>query len=285
MDRFVRRGAPPQESVDLTADDEPGPSTVDITGPERAGPSAVDITGPAPSQTAGRYRKLFLPGGLLDPQILGSVDYIAQQSNCIGCDGRGLAEGIAQTLPYGCTYKERRRQPPANKFAVPSDRATPGTIAVRRPPASLEKMPAVISMNAQWEMGAAGKYNRVKPPEGVPPDSASNREMWFQSCLDAISRLEPRIRSIAFPYEIGCSLAGGDWARYEAMISEFARQNPGIEVTVVKWTGGHARGRGGGGGSRDTCFKCGKAGHWASQCPSALPGGARPASAGRGRLK
>jgi hypothetical protein len=54
-----------------------------------------------------------------------------QQENCVGCDGKGLAEAIAKTLPYGTSYKDRRRMPPQNKFAVPEDRPAPGTKALR----------------------------------------------------------------------------------------------------------------------------------------------------------
>lgn len=54
---------------------------------------------------------LELPGGLLDPLILSKVDAIAQQSNCVGCDGRGLSAAIAAKLPYGCSYKARVRVP------------------------------------------------------------------------------------------------------------------------------------------------------------------------------
>ena len=45
----------------------------------------------------------------------------------VGCDGRGLADGVAKKLPYGCSYAARRRMPPQNKFAVPEDRAVLGT--------------------------------------------------------------------------------------------------------------------------------------------------------------
>eukprot|EP00966_Prymnesium_polylepis_P014860 343461-Prymnesium_polylepis.1 len=103
---------------------------------------------------------------------------VTLQCNCVGCDGRGLADAVAKTLPFGCSYKERRRMPPSNKFAVPEDRATPGTIDVRRPPATVfgaPKQPKVINVFAQWEMGAAGKYNRVHP--APPSDSAKQREV------------------------------------------------------------------------------------------------------------
>lgn len=257
MERFLVRSQPP--IVDLTAELEPA------AAPRASEPciaAAVDVT-PV-------VRKRFLPGGILEPSLLEQVEAIAQQANCVGCDGRGLAEAIARALPYGCTYRERRRQPPSNKFALPQDRATPGTIAVRRPPNTRPGKPAVISMFAQWEMGAAGKYYRVKPPEGTPPDSALNRERWFEECLERIGKLDPPFRSIAFPSEIGCGLAGGSWPKYEAMIAQFALRHPHIEVNVVKWTGGGHRGRDAQqrGAPSGACFKCGAAGHWAARCPT-----------------
>jgi len=95
-----------------------------------------------------------LPDGILDAKLLERVGAIVQQENCIGCDGRGLADAIAKKLPYGCSYKDRRRMPPANKFAVPDDRSTPGTIDVRMPPTALfgtnAGCPIVINLFAQW---------------------------------------------------------------------------------------------------------------------------------------
>jgi hypothetical protein len=90
-----------------------------------------------------------------------------------------------------------------------------------------------------------GKYNRVQP--APRSDSASAREGWFRRCLELIGELPPpqRPTSLAFPYEIGCGLAGGEWARFDAMISAFAASNPDIRVIIARWTGG---GAGGGGG-------------------------------------
>ena len=42
--------------------------------------------------------RLTLPQGILDESILKRVDAIAQQENCVGCDGRGLAEALAKKL-------------------------------------------------------------------------------------------------------------------------------------------------------------------------------------------
>ena len=179
--------------------------------------------------------RLSLAQGLLDDGILQRVAAIAQQSNCIGCDGRGLAQAVASKLPYGCSYADRRCMPPTKKFAVPEDRAVPGTIDVRRPPAAVlsggNRRPIVINMFAQWEMGPPGKYNRVQP---APQDSAAARQGWFASCLEAIGLLNPPVESIAFPEQIGCGLAGGDWRMYEKMITDFAARHPQTRVIIVR---------------------------------------------------
>ena len=78
------------------------------------------------SGSAQPVEYLSLPGGVLDDKVLQKVDAIVQQLNCVGCDGRGLAEGVKRKLPYGCSYASRRRMPPQNKFAVEVDRATLG---------------------------------------------------------------------------------------------------------------------------------------------------------------
>jgi hypothetical protein len=184
--------------------------------------------------------RLTLPQGILDESLLKKVDAIAQQENCVGCDGRGLAEALARKLPYGCSYADRRRMPPANKFAIPEDRAKPGTIDARKPPASVfgagGGRPIVINMFAQWEMGAPGKYNRVHP--APPSDHAPARQGWFSSCLDAIGQLDPPLRSLAFPDQIGCGLAGGDWRVYEAKILDFAERHRHIKVFIVRLASG-----------------------------------------------
>ena len=222
----------------------------------------------APQPITGRpIQFLSLPGGVLDDAVLNRADAIAQQLNCVGCDGRGLAEGVAKKLPYGCSYAERRRMPPQNKFAVPGDRAEMGEIDVRRPPPG-QQGPTVINLFAQWEMGAPGKYNRVQP--APPSDSAAARERAFKECLGKIGALTGtgRPSCIAFPYEIGCGLAGGTWRNYERMLNDFAAANPDMEVLLCRWTGnGGSRVKPAQGRKADQCFKCKQIGHWASQCP------------------
>tara|TARA_B110001452_G_scaffold85393_1_gene69781 strand:- start:161 stop:820 length:660 start_codon:yes stop_codon:yes gene_type:complete len=208
------------------------------------------------------------PNGILDDSLLREVDAIVQQCNCIGCEGKGLALGIANKWAWGSSYSGRRRMPPANRFAVPEDRAIPGTIDVRRgPPGS--GTPLVINLFAQYEMGKPGVYKRVPFPPGVN-DLAPQRERWFAECLEAISRLPSKPRSVAFPFWIGCGLAGGNWGKYRRMIDDFSRANPDVSVVIATMADG-GRGKGGGrgasGGGRGACFKCGDPGHWANACP------------------
>ena len=191
-----------------------------------------------PPRHSGKIERVHAAAGVLDPSILARVDAIVQQSNCVGCDGRGLAAAIAERLPYGDTYKDRRPMPPARKFAVPEDRATPGSIAVRRGTG-----PAVVSLFAQFEMGPAMKYRRVRP-EPAGGDTRANRLRWFKEGLAKLGG--EGFRRVAFPHEIGCALAGGSWSEYEAAIADYGAANPEVEILIVTW--------GGGGGGRGRSF-------------------------------
>ena len=203
---------------------------------------------PAKRARTPQIERVHAAGGVLDPSILARVDAIVQQSNCVGCDGRGLAAAIAEKLPYGDTYKDRRPMPPARKFAIPEDRAVPGSITVRRGDG-----PAVVSLFAQFEMGPAMKYRRVRP-EPAGGDTKVNRLRWFKEGLAKLGG--EGFRRVAFPHEIGCALAGGTWSEYEAAIADYGAANPEVEILIVTWGGGgggrgrsfFGRGRGGRGG-------------------------------------
>ena len=170
--------------------------------------------------------------GILDVNL--AVSHVVQQFNCLGYKGAGLAAAVAFTLPYGCSYKERRRDQFQPSIARPKDRATPGTIDVRTPPEGDER-PTVINCFSQWEPGKPEAYNRAKEPSGKK-DSKEQREECFAACLKEIGKIQPLPESIAFPKDIGCAIAGGRWEKYESMIYEFARSNPACKVVIIDWT-------------------------------------------------
>ena len=89
--------------------------------------------------------------------------------------------------------------------------------------------------------GGDGKpaISLVDPANGRPDDSKEAREEYFQQSLCAFEQLvgTPFTGSIAFPFGIGCNLAGGDWPKYRSMIMDFARRHPGASVMIYKLPG------------------------------------------------
>ena len=55
------------------------------------------------------------------------------------------------------------------------------------------------------------------PPQRHPQE----RERWFSQCLDELGQCD-HYQNLAFPYKIGCGLAGGNWDHYLTMIRDFA---------------------------------------------------------------
>jgi hypothetical protein len=145
-------------------------------------------------------------------------EYICQQTNCISVYAHGLAETIRIKLgidPYS------HRKPLFNRnHAVPEDCDIPGTIKIFS-----NGGVKVICMFAQYGMGKPYKYgNRVE-------DSFEKRLLWFKTCLFEISKLKPK--SLAFPYNIGCGLAGGNWEDYLATLRYFSEYFQ-IPLTLYK---------------------------------------------------
>lgn len=70
-------------------------------------------------------------------------------------------------------------------------------------------------------------------PNGTD-DTYEMRKKWFQECLGRISLKFKNLKSIAFPYGIGCGLAQGIWREYEAMIVDFAKHlGEDVDVQLI----------------------------------------------------
>jgi hypothetical protein len=65
-------------------------------------------------------------------------------------------------------------------------------------------------------------------------DDARQRQQWFWQCLGRIESRKPRIKQLAFPENIGCGLAGGDWSTYKETIRTFSRRNRDIQVDIIQ---------------------------------------------------
>ena len=65
------------------------------------------------------------------------------------------------------------------------------------------------------------------------PATKSLRLKWFDSAVKEIAKIKD-LDSVAFPYEIGCGLAGGDWSEYRKRILNLARSRPDVRVVIVR---------------------------------------------------
>ena len=134
------------------------------------------------------------------------VDYIAHQCNATNNRSFGLSSAIFKKFPKANIYSGKHKE----------ENRELGTIIARD---------NIINMIAQTNPGK---------PKGE--DSKVARLKAFEKCLTQIAELKQSEESfsVAFPYGIGCGLAGGDWKEYEKMLRDFANLFPRIEVIVCK---------------------------------------------------
>jgi len=133
--------------------------------------------------------------------------YIAHQVNCKSTGSKGLSQAMFKKYPYSNVYTDGTVR-------------IPGHIIVR---GDGEDTRYVINMVAQFYPGK---------PTLSPFDSPETRLKWFKTCLDEILEIKD-LESIAFPYKIGCGLAGGDWSEYLKLIEDFAQKTE-AEVYICK---------------------------------------------------
>lgn len=152
-------------------------------------------------------------GNLLDA----TEQYIVHQCNSLTVQSAGIARRIFDRFPYADIYRERTGEGPKSD-------ELPGNIVVR---GNGQDLRFVINLMGQYY-----------PGHSVYPDSdrdgIQTREKAFEECLKKIAKI-PNITSIAFPWKIGCNLAGGDWISYRKMIKNFALDNPNIYVKIYQY--------------------------------------------------
>ncbi|HMP29454.1 MAG TPA: uracil-DNA glycosylase [Saprospiraceae bacterium] len=146
-----------------------------------------------------------------DDILKSKVQLIVHQCFCTAKrkSAKGLAAKIFKKYPYSNVYCHRNED------------SIPGTIEVR----------GSIKHKERWVCAIYGQYHPGTPSD-KNDDTAKNRRLWFKKALKKIGKIQ-NLRSIAFPYKIGCGLAKGKWSLYEKLISDFASNNPKVEVYII----------------------------------------------------
>jgi O-acetyl-ADP-ribose deacetylase (regulator of RNase III) len=139
------------------------------------------------------------PVRIVDGNLLDATEqYVCHQCNCTTPNARGLAAALFGRFPYADAYSRRK-----------GVRSKPGTIQICGDGAANR---FIVNMFAQWSPGK---------PRGK--DTADQRLRNFRQCLSKIAQI-PALQSVAFPFNIGCGLAGGNWNDYKAEIEAFAQR-------------------------------------------------------------
>lgn len=141
-----------------------------------------------------------------------SEQYIVHQCNCVTRGAKGLAKILFEKFPKSDCYRRRKGRPRGAIYNKP------GTVSV----ASGER---VVNLFGQVGPG--------RPRAGSRDDTREKRLGYFVSGLRSIFQFS-NLKSIAFPFQIGCGLAGGSWSDYLAAIEAEAARNPSVRVVIYK---------------------------------------------------
>ena len=145
------------------------------------------------------------------------ADVIVQQCNCVTRNSHGLSKAIEARFPFVDIY--RRRDGKGNKTTKPD---TPGTCELFS--TEEKSVPKVACLLAQWGPGKPYAWSKFyEPPPNGEKDTSTQRLEWFKMALeDLTNRLEDlSIKTVAFPYRIGCGLARGDWELYSDVLEKW----------------------------------------------------------------
>lgn len=140
-------------------------------------------------------------------------DYIVHQCNCVTNHSKHLAKSVFDAFPHANTYKTRSKDKNTHH--------TPGTIDIMGD-----------GINKRFIINAYAQYYPSKSK--YTNDNPKNRLQWFNECLQKISQIKDiKKKTVAFPFNIGCGSAGGNWDEYYEIIQDFANKEK-IYITLYK---------------------------------------------------
>jgi O-acetyl-ADP-ribose deacetylase (regulator of RNase III) len=155
------------------------------------------------------YKHELIEGDLLDSD----ARYIVHQCNCMSVgSAAGIARVIFERFPWADCYKRRGGGRPPMYGQMPGDIQICGSGTNQR---------LVVNLFGQFYPGG---------PSETPLeiDFPEHRKQWFDTALNRLGREvqfpdDGDSFSVAFPWQIGCGIAGGDWEGfYLPRIDEFA---------------------------------------------------------------
>jgi len=157
----------------------------------------------------------FIEGDLLESE----AQFIAHQCNCVSSSAAHLSRAVFERFPYSDIYSPRASVDKENRPIIGEE---PGKIVIKGD-GSDERY--IINIMGQLFPG-------MKFPDSSK-DGTRAREGFFKEALSRIAQI-PNLKSIAFPWCIGCGAAGGDWDKYLTMLIEFASEVEDTEVVIIK---------------------------------------------------
>lgn len=152
-----------------------------------------------------------ITGNLLDS----NDKYICHQTNCVSVDGvAGIAKAIFEKYVYADCYSTR------------IEPSVPGTIDIR---GNGINQRFIVNIHSQYYPGRS-KYQESNL------DGVIAREKYFHKGLLNLAKIS-NLESVAFPWRIGCSIAGGNWQHYLGTITNFANyieKTQGAKVIIYR---------------------------------------------------
>ena len=136
--------------------------------------------------------------------LSGEYNIICQQVNCQGVMGAGLAKQIRNQYPKLFMYYKQKCES-CNKEELLGDINIFCT--------SYENSKFIINLFAQYNYGRGTRQTDYNAFHGC-----------LQKIKSQVTDFIPETAKIAFPYKIGCGLAGGDWNIIKPMIEEFSKE-------------------------------------------------------------
>jgi len=161
--------------------------------------------------------KIYKNGDLLDSQC----DVIAHSVNCQGVMGSGLAKQIKEKFPFNFHQY-------SNMCDVYGDKMLGKCMTCSRKEYGMLDTRDCLLIANLFTQTFYGTEKRQ-----------TNYEAFYTALEDLrLAMHRVNLKSVAFPYKIGCGLGGGDWRVIEAMIDSVFKTDieDFFQVEIVKFT-------------------------------------------------